>query len=76
MTKQLKQQVRNEVVLKRLIDLSNESKEWAEELAYMLDWALDEHASNDGFGTERQMDPRGDCRNKNWTMYRVEGVDK
>lgn len=74
------QQQRNELVLQRLLNLSNEDDDWAEEIADLLEWALDEHASNDGFGTEGQMDPRGDKRNedackKYFTMFCVEGID-
>lgn len=30
----------------------------------------------DAFGTEGQDDPRGDFRNGEWSMNRVEGIDK
>lgn len=72
--KQNNQQKRNEIVLQRLTQLSNSGEDWAAEIANLLEWMLDEHAENDGFGTERQMDPRGDGRNGYFTMFHVEGV--
>ena len=44
-------------------------------LADSLEAMLEDIACMDGFGTERQNDPRGDGRNGNWSMKNVEGVD-
>lgn len=74
--KQNKQQKRNQAVLERLIAFSNDDKGSADVMAEALDVMLDDLASDDFFGTERQCDPRGDCRDMHWTMGRVEGVDK
>lgn len=74
--KQTKQQKRNQLVLERLIAFSNEDSNIAKHLADALDTALDDLASDDFFGTEAQMDPRGDGRDGTWTMKLVEGVDK
>lgn len=46
-----------------------------EALADLLDSMLDDIASEDGFGTEQQCDPRGDFRNGQWSMWNVEGND-
>jgi hypothetical protein len=73
---QTKQQKRNQLVLQRLIEFSNEGNEFAKEIAFGLEVMLDDLASDDFFGTERQCDPRGDCRDENWTMKKVEGIDK
>lgn len=41
-----------------------------------LSVVLDDLHSADVFGTEGQNDPRGDFRNGEWSMDRVEGVDQ
>lgn len=41
-----------------------------------LDYMLNQIHCMDGFGTEGQCDPRGDFRNGNWTMERLEGIDE
>lgn len=56
------------VVLERLIILVGEDEGLAEHLAYGLECTLDEVSMDDGFGTERQYDPRGDMRVKEWTI--------
>lgn len=43
-----------------------------EKYASVLDDILDEIASNDGFGTEQQCDPRGDFRNEQWSMWNIQ----
>lgn len=50
----------------------DEINQWAHD----LDEWLNELASQDAFGTEGQNDPRGDMRNGEWSMDRVEGLDK
>lgn len=64
-------------VLDRFTDLVKDEEEdivliWSDYMEEMLS----EIASNDGFGTEGQSDPRGDFRNGEWSMRRVEGLDK
>lgn len=56
------------VVLERLINLVKEDEGLAEHLAYDLEITLDEVSMDDGFGTERQYDPRGDMRIKEWNI--------
>lgn len=63
-------------VLERMAAMAAESNSDANMFADALENMLDEIASDDGFGTERQMDPRGDCRNARYSMKRVEGVDR
>lgn len=41
-----------------------------------MDDMLDQMNFCDAFGAEGQFDPRGDMRNSEWTMERVEGVDE
>lgn len=56
--------------VKELEELANKAE--VEQYAQSLDDILDEIASNDGFGTEQQCDPRGDFRNQKWSMWNVE----
>lgn len=73
-----KQQRRNQLMLERLLKM-NEDKEWSEMVTDVLFIGLEEVAQNDGFGTERQSDPRGDGRNHRSGSFRVnfvEGIDK
>ena len=62
-------------VLERLATLAADSEEDADMLVDSLEAMLEDIACMDGFGTERQSDPRGDGRNGNWSMKNVEGVD-
>lgn len=66
------QHTRNKVVLERLLAYyEDEPDVLAEELERFLN-AL---ACQDAFGPERQWDPRGDCRDYDFDMCDVEGVD-
>lgn len=48
----------------------------ADGVAEMLEEALEEYAMDDGFGTERQLDPRGDGRDEDFfSMYDVRDLD-
>lgn len=64
-------------VLERLIAMAKDDEDSAEVFADTLDDYLDSLAQNDFFGTEQQMDPRGDFRGRAyfWSMQQVEGVD-
>ena len=64
-------------VLERLIAIAKDNEGDAEVLADTLDDYLDSLAQDDFFGTEQQMDPRGDFRGNpyRWSMHQVEGVD-
>lgn len=57
------------VVLARMIQLVNEDEYFAEMLADELEPWLDCLASDDFFGTERQCDPRGDMRVREWSIW-------
>lgn len=56
--------------LKELEELPNKID--VEQYAEVLDDILDSIASDDGFGTEQQCDPRGDFRDQQWSMWNVE----
>ncbi len=56
------------LVLQRLIVLVEEDEGLAKYLAYELEATLDGISTDDGFGTERQCDPRGDMRIKEWSL--------
>lgn len=64
-------------VLERLIAMAKDNEGDAEVFADTLDEYLDSLVQDDFFGTEQQMDPRGDFRGKPyfWSMSQVEGVD-
>ena len=75
--KQTKTQKRVQLVLERLVAFSNEDNHSSKAVAQALDYMLDELCTDDVFGTETQMDPRGDGRDGTWTTTkRVQGVDK
>lgn len=72
-----KQQQRNELMLTRLIAFSNEGdNDSAKFIAEWLDDMFDDMAAEDFFGTEQQMDPRGDFRDRKWSATKVDGIDK
>lgn len=56
------------VVLPRIVKLVEEDEDFAESFAEDLEDLLDSIAMDDGFGTERQCDPRGDFRVKEWSL--------
>ena len=63
-------------VLARLITMVKDNEGDAEVIADTFDDYLDSLAQDDFFGTEQQMDPRGDFRsNGPWFMSQVQGVD-
>ena len=72
-----KQQKRNQLMLERLIEMSNEDEDSADVIAEEFDFILEEMKNNDFFGTEGQSDPRGDQRDNKtvYTMWHVEGID-
>lgn len=63
-------------VLERMIEMTKDSEDDAEMFSDELDAMLDQIASNDGFGTEQSIDPRGDFRDDDWSMWNVQGVDE
>lgn len=63
------------LVLQRMIELSNDEL-YAETFSEILEESLTVLADQDCFGTERQFDPRGDGRDGEWSMNRVQGIDK
>ena len=62
-------------VLARLITMVHDNEGDAEVIADTFDDYLDSLAQDDFFGTEQQMDPRGDFRSGPWFMSQVQGVD-
>lgn len=62
-------------VLKRMHAAVRNDPDAAEKFSVMLEELLTDLHGNDGFGTEGQCDPRGDFRNGEWFMARVEGID-
>ena len=71
-----KTQQRVVLVLERKIKMLKEDEDDADMFSEYLDIMLDDIRSEDGFGTESQRDPRGDGRDDNWSMGRVEGIDR
>lgn len=57
------------IVLKRLIEVVEEDEGIAEHIADAIECTLDDISMDDGFGTERQCDPRGDMRIKEWSIF-------
>jgi hypothetical protein len=62
-------------VLSRLIEDVKANEDDAQVIADTFDDYLDSLAQDDFFGTEQQMDPRGDFRSGPWFMSQVQGVD-
>ncbi len=62
-------------VLENMKNLVEQDSDYADNFSEILQDGLDDIHGNDGFGTEGQSDPRGDFRNGEWNMKRVEGVD-
>lgn len=62
-------------VLDRMVDLINQDEEYAEMFSDHLDDMLEALLQYDAFGTEGQCDPRGDGRDGEWDMWRVQGLD-
>ena len=73
--RQTKTQQRVVKVLERMIAMAQDSTDDAAMLSDELEGMLTEIHGNDGFGTEGQSDPRGDFRDRRWSMKKVEGVD-
>ncbi len=68
-------QRRTVLVLERMLRMTRDDEDDAQMISDVLEGALEELAQNDAFGTERQCDPRGDGRDGDWSMSRVQGVD-
>lgn len=58
-----------------LIDKNSKGGAFIDELGGFLEDFLEEYAMDDGFGSERQGDPRGDGRDGQFSMYDVSGVN-
>lgn len=69
-----KQQKRTIKVLERMIELCKNDESDAEMFADVLQPMLHGLHREDAFGTEGQCDPRGDFRDGNWSMTKVQGV--
>lgn len=64
--------------IKKYIDVlikKNEDEDLQVIIADVLEEILEEYAMDDGFGTERQSDPRGDRREGHFSMFFVEGAE-
>lgn len=68
-------QARVLAVLDRIAAQVRKDADDADVYSDSLEGMLGELAGNDFFGTEGQNDPRGDFRNGDWSMSRVEGID-
>jgi hypothetical protein len=62
-------------VIDHLIAETRSSVPAAQSLSDALEETLSDIASQDGFGSEGQSDPRGDGRDGSWSMTYVEGID-
>lgn len=66
----------SESTIKKLDLLLVKNQTDADGVAETLQYALEEYAMDDGFGTERQLDPRGDGRDDHiYSMYDVCDLD-
>jgi len=63
-------------VVGRLGELAINDPDDAEGIAEALDAMLDDLRGYDFFGTEGQNDPRGDFRDREWSMGCVQGIDE
>lgn len=70
--KQTKKQKNCIIVLNRLAKMCEEDPDFAGGFSDDLETMLTDIHSQDGFGTEGQSDPRGDFRNGQWSMSKVE----
>lgn len=55
---------------------TSSDEDYQDHLAEIIESLLDDYAMDDGFGTEGQSDPRGDCRDGDFSMFFVEGAEK
>lgn len=62
-------------VLSRMAAMAAADPQDAEMLAESLEPMLNDLRSQDAFGTEAQTDPRGDGRDGDWSMDRVQRID-
>ncbi len=70
------EQKRVHVVLGRLQQVADNDEDFAEVFTHDLDRMLNDIQCQDGFGTEGQLDPRGDQRDGQWSMSHVDGIDE
>lgn len=71
-----KTQARVQMVLERIMAHAALDAEAADAYSAVLGEMLIELNYGDFFGTEGQSDPRGDQRDAEWSMTRVQGVDQ
>lgn len=62
-------------VLENMKTMTEQDEHYATMFSESLDTMLDDFMGEDAFGTEGQCDPRGDFRDGDWSMDRVEGID-
>jgi hypothetical protein len=63
-------------VLERMTSMTQDDESYAEAFVEALEIALTDLSCQDTFGSEGSTDPRGDMREGEWSMFRVQGVDK
>lgn len=69
------QQKRVVLVMERLLNMVREDEDDALVIGEYLDVMLNELKESDFFGTEGQLDPRGDFREDTWDIEYVQGID-
>ena len=71
------QQLRTIKVLENMVELVKDEEGFAHLFADILDEELNFWLGEDSFGTEGQLDPRGDQRDARiaYDMYYVKGID-
>lgn len=63
------------LVLMRLVAECARDEDMLGVVMQEIDFLLDALGGDDSFGTERQLDPRGDFRVGDWDMSHVQGID-
>ena len=68
---------RLELVFERILNLCKTDNNFQESISFDIDHILGYYLyEEDVFGTEGQLDPRGDYREGRWSVHHVQGVDE
>lgn len=62
-------------VLENMKKMAEEDDRYAEAFSELMESGLNDLRGDDFFGTEGQLDPRGDGRDSDWSMSRVQDID-
>lgn len=62
-------------VLENMTAMTEQEEHYASMFSDSLEAMIEDLMGRDAFGTEGQCDPRGDFREGDWSMDRVEGID-